>query len=347
MSVVAVVPREARRRLAATVALLTIAAAASVAVPILWDSPYWISVGANIATFAVFGISYNILLGSAGIFSFGHALFFGVSGYVLANLMLRTNLDFMLGAALAIAATAFLAASVGVFTARLSGISLSIVTLAVAEAFFTAAGQDVGGLTQGEDGLYLERIPEFLNINLHADNVYWLSLGVLAVVLVIVAFLRRSPMGKNWQGMRENRLRAEALGVNVRAQQVAVMTVAGAIAGAAGVLNVLYVQAAAPDSLHLNVTVQAILITIIGGPGSFWGPIAGAIFVRGSAPLLDEFGQTSFVLNLSDIPQRALTSHPLILGVIYVILVMFLPGGIASIRQAIRSRRRVVLGRTE
>jgi branched-chain amino acid transport system permease protein len=333
------VPRADRGRLAALAAVVALGAAASIAVPFLWDSPYWISVGANIATFAIFGISYNILLGSAGVFSFGHALFFGLSGYVIANLMLRTDLNFFVGAAIAIAATALLSALVGVLTARLSGISLSIVTLAVAEAFYMGAGQDIGGLTRGEDGLYLERIPEFLNINLHADNVYWLALGVLALVLVVTALLRRSPLGRNWRAMRENRLRAEALGINVRAQQVAVLTVAGAIAGAAGILNALYVQAAAPDNLHLNITVQAILITIIGGPGSFWGPIAGAIFVRGSAPLLDEFGQT-FVSSFSDVPQRALTSHPLILGVIYVVLVMFLPGGIASIGQVIRSRRR-------
>lgn len=184
------VPRADRGRLAALAAVVALGAAASIAVPFLWDSPYWISVGANIATFAIFGISYNILLGSAGVFSFGHALFFGLSGYVIANLMLRTDLNFFVGATFAIAATALLSALVGVLTARLSGITLSIVTLAVAEAFFMGAGQDIGGLTRGEDGLYLERIPEFLNINLHADNVYWLALGVLALVLVVTALLR-------------------------------------------------------------------------------------------------------------------------------------------------------------
>lgn len=308
-----------------------------VIVPSTSLSSYWVLVAASVCVFVVYALSYNLLLGQVGLFSLAHAMFFGVGAYFIANIVSDGG-SWFLGAVLGVLGTALLALLVGAATLRVPGIYFSIVTVAIAQAVYTAATRNVFGLTGGENGIYLDSLPDWLNVNVEPETVYWVTLGVALVVLVGIWHLRRSPMGQNWEAIRENPIRAEALGLDVRAHRLMAFTMAGALAGLAGVLNAITLQIAAPDQLALTVMVQVLLAVVIGGPGTFLGPVLGAIFVSLSGPLLDQLERASWVEDLPSTLERAITSQNLVLGIIYIILVLFLPGGFATLR--LRRRRR-------
>jgi branched-chain amino acid transport system permease protein len=304
---------------------------------------YWVTVAADVCIFAILGLSYNLLLGQIGLFSFGHALFFGASAYILGNLT-TGGMGLLPGAILAVGGNIGLAIIIGLLTIRVSGIYFAIVTLAFAQAAYTAAERDVLGLTGGENGKPIDGLPRELNINVFPENLYWLAFAMLVLSVLVVWGIRRSMMGRVWDGIRESPLRAQSLGIAIPSQRIVAFAVAGGLAGVAGVLNAMSLQYATPNELALDITVQALLITIIGGPGTLLGPLLGAVFVRVSAPLIDQWGRTDFVQGLSEVPQRALTSHALMLGIVYIALVLFLPGGLASLGERFRRTRNTLRG---
>ena len=320
------------RRVAVVLAALFVAAA----VP-FWFSPYWVTVGIDVCVFAILGVSYNLLLGRIGLFSLGHALLFGVAAYVVANVTTRSGLALLPAAVLAVLASSVVAAVTGLVAAGARGIYFAMMTLAFAQVGFVLAETDAAGLSGGEDGLTVSGIPELFNVNVRQDGLYWLALATLVAVLAVVAVLRNSAAGHLWNAVRENEVRAAALGVDVRRQRVIAYAVAGAMAGVAGVVFALSIQTVTPSTMSVSVTVQALLITVIGGTGTFWGPVLGALFVRTSAPLLDELAGTRWVQDLADPVERAVTSQALILGVVYILFVLFLPGGLVALGRRSRA----------
>jgi len=309
--------------------LLALAALVALFLPYM-TTPFWLNVAIDICAFAVLGISYNILLGRAGIFSFGHALFFGGGAYGVAAFTTDSGLPLVVAALGGVVVATVLAVLVGMVAARVRGIYFGMLTLAVAQVGFTIADRDIGGITGGENGLAVSGIPELLNSNVRQDMLYWLSFGVLAAVLILVAIMYRSAAGRFWEGMRENEVRMQATGVDVARHRLIVFTVAGALAGVAGVLHALSVQTVTPSDTNVPITMQALLITVIGGSGSFWGPVLGATFVRMMPPLLDELAANPSVQELPDRLERAVTSQFLILGIIYILFVVYLPGGFTA-----------------
>ena len=252
---------------AAVAGALVIAAA----IP-FWFSSYWVTVGIDVCVFAILGVSYNLLLGRIGLFSLGHALLFGVAGYMVANLTARSGLSLLPAAVLGVVASAAVAAVTGLVAAGVRGIYFAMMTLAFAQVGFVLAETDAAGFSGGEDGLAVAGIPELININVRQDALYWLALGTLVLVLVVVAVIWTSSAGRLWNAVRENDVRAAALGIDVRRQRVVAYSVAGALAGVAGVLFALSVQTVTPSTMSVGITVQALLITVIGGTGTFWGP---------------------------------------------------------------------------
>jgi branched-chain amino acid transport system permease protein len=322
-----------RPGVAGVVGALVIAAA----VP-FWFSPYWVTVGIDVCVFAILGVSYNLLLGRIGLFSLGHALLFGLAAYMVANLTARSGLSLLPAAVVGVIASAAVAALTGLVASGARGIYFAMMTLAFAQVGFVLAETDAAGFSGGEDGLPISGVPELININVRQDALYWLALGTLVLVLVLVAVIRASSAGRLWNAVRENDVRAAALGIDVRRQRVAAYSVAGALAGVAGVLFALSIQTVTPNTLSVSVTVQALLITVIGGTGTFWGPVVGALFVRTSSPLLDELAGTGFVQGLSAPLERAVTSQPLILGTLYILFVLYLPAGVVGAAARVRGR---------
>jgi branched-chain amino acid transport system permease protein len=305
------------------------ALALAAAVP-FWFSPFWVTVGIDVCVFAILGASYNLLLGRIGLFSLGHALLFGVAAYVVANLTARSGVSLLPAAVVGVVASTALAAVTGLVAAGARGIYFAMMTLAFAQVGFVLAETDAAGFSGGEDGLAMSGIPELININVRQDALYWLALAALVLVLAAVAMIRTSAAGRIWNAVRENDVRAAALGIDVRRQRVIAYSVAGAMAGVAGVIFALSVQTVTPSTVSVSVTVQALLITVIGGTGTFWGPVVGALFVRTSAPLLDELAETGFVQDMSAPLERAVTSHALILGTLYILFVLFFPAGVVG-----------------
>src|SRR4051812_2206318 len=168
--------------------LLAVAATVALFLPYM-TTPFWLNVAIDICAFAIFGISYNILLGRAGIFSFGHALFFGAGAYAAAILTTRSGMPLALAAVLAVVISTILAIAVGLVAARVRGIYFGMLTLAVAQVGFTIADRNIGGMTGGENGAKVSSIPEILNSNVRQDILYWTALGVLVAVLILVWFM--------------------------------------------------------------------------------------------------------------------------------------------------------------
>jgi branched-chain amino acid transport system permease protein len=316
-----------------------LAAAIVAALVPFWFSPYWVTVGIDVCAFAILGASYNLLLGRIGLFSLGHALLFGLAAYVVANLTTRSGLSLLPAAVLAVLASTVVAAVTGLVASGARGIYFAMMTLAFAQVGFVLAETDTAGLSGGEDGLSVSGIPELININVRQDVLYWLALATLAAMLALLAVVRSSAAGRLWNAIRENEVRASSLGIDVRRQRVIAYAVAGAIAGVAGVVFALSIQTVTPSTMSVSVTVQALLITVIGGTGTFWGPVVGALFARTSAPLLDQLADTQAVQGLSDPLERALTSQPLILGTVYILFVLFLPAGIVGAVDRLRATR--------
>nr|WP_277603948.1 branched-chain amino acid ABC transporter permease [Agrococcus sp. ARC_14] len=314
--------------------------------PLWLANEYWVLVAADICIFAIFGMSYNVLLGQMGLFSLGQALFFGFASYTVANLT-KLGVDIVTAILLAIAMTAAVGFVLGLMTSHIRGIFFGIVTLAIAQAAFTAAGTDILGLTGGENGLRVTGLPDALNVNFGSTGFYMLTAVLMLVVLGIMTVLKRAPIGSLWAGIRDNRVRAQSLGVNIAGQKLVALTVSGAIAGLAGALNAVLLQIASPEQLGLHIQVQVLLIVIIGGPGTLLGPILGAFLVRLSGPMLDQLDRQAWVHELPTYLERAVTSHDLVLGIVYILLVLFVPGGLISLVRRRRSRVKPVAGLDE
>jgi len=282
-------------------------------------TPFYTELVTKIMIMAIFALSLDLLVGYTGLVSFGHAAFFGIGAYTLALLAPKgvpANLWLTLPAAIAAAGVAALA--VGVFVLRTRGIYFIMVTLAFAQMFyFVFHDTKFGG---GSDGRYVnfkptasigEFLPFDLGIPVHA---YYMVLGFLALTFVFLRLLLRSPFGRALQGIRANEQRMRSLGFPVFAYKLASFGIAGALAGLAGYLSAAQDGFVSPEILSWHQSGNVLLMVILGGVGTPYGPIAGA-----------------FVLVSMEEVLSSLTNHwQLWLGAAIVLLVLFLPGGLGN-----------------
>jgi len=278
---------------------------------------------------AIFALSLDLLVGYTGLVSFGHAAFYGIGAYTLGLLAPKyeaANLWLTLPAAVGAAGIAALA--VGVFVVRVKGIYFIMVTLAFAQMFYFVFHDTKFG--RGSDGISMNFKPVAtiggttpFDLG-NAAHVYYF---VLVLMLAVFAFLRtvlRSPFGRALMGIRSNEHRMRSLGFPVYRYKLASFTLAGALAGLAGYLSALQFGFVNPELLSWHQSGNVLLMLIMGGLGSLYGAVIGAFaFVA-----MEEIFQS-------------LTRHwQLLLGGAIVLIVIFLPGGIASV--AGRFRRTLV-----
>jgi branched-chain amino acid transport system permease protein len=278
---------------------------------------------------AIFALSLDLLVGYTGLVSFGHAAFYGIGAYTLGLLAPKyeaASLWLTLPAAVLAAGVAALA--VGVFVVRVKGIYFIMVTLAFAQMFYFVFHDTKFG--RGSDGISMNFKPVAAIGGVtpfdlgNAAHVYYL---VLVLLLAVFGFLRvvlRSPFGRALMGIRSNEHRMRSLGFPVYRYKLASFTLAGALAGLAGYLSALQFGFVNPELLSWHQSGNVLLMLILGGLGSLYGAVIGAF---------------AFVA-LQEIFQ-SLTKHwQLLLGGSIVLLVIFLPGGLASI--AGRFRRTLI-----
>jgi branched-chain amino acid transport system permease protein len=281
----------------------------------------------EVLVYALFAVSFNLLFGFAGLLPFGHAACFGVGAYTAA-LIFKNFPAFPLLPTLLVAllASFAVAAIIGLFCVRLKASYFALISLSF-QMFILAIAMKWRTLTYGDDGLTVSR-PDlslaFLGtISLrNIDNLYYFTL-ILVVLGVAACYLfLKTPLGNALICTRERDVRASFLGYNVFLTRYAAFIVAGVVAGLAGSLFVLYQEFLATSVLNVNTSMSAVFMTVIGGAGTFFGPVLGAAF---------------YILFQDWV--SSLTKHWWILmGIIFVIIVMYLKGGIISLLPTERIR---------
>jgi branched-chain amino acid transport system permease protein len=281
---------------------------------------------AMIITLAAQG--WNILGGYGGQFSFGHAVFFGTGAYAMALLQVRFGINPWLALPLAMALGAAVGFAIGhlSFRARLRGSYFALVTLAFAEVFRISA--NAWGFTGGAAGVLVPlRIgPEHMQF---ADKrlSYWMALSFVAATLVLTLAMSRSRFGAQLVAVRENEEAARALGVDALAVKLKAITLSGAITASAGCLytqKFLYLDANLAYGPWISV--EALLAPIIGGVGTVFGPLVGAVVLLG----LGEVTKTAFAnLTGGAIPGVDLV----VFGVLLILCVAYAPRGVLGLVQ--------------
>lgn len=281
-----------------------------------WPPTHYMQRGTDVFVWAVFALSYDLLIGFTGIVSFGHSLFLAVGAYSVAIVVMKLGLSPAVAILVAIAASALISVLVGSLSLRLKGHYFAMITLAFAEVGHVLALK-MSHWTGGEDGLSV-RVPLWLASRV---NGYFLGLLFLTAMFLIVRRITQSPTGRVLAAIRENENRASALGYNVTAYKVGAMTISGVVAGLAGVAMATIDTRFAIASLSTaGPTIEVLLMTVVGGVGTLTGPIVGAATVR-----LLSYALPSLT-SISPIFQR----WPLFLGLVYIGTVMFLPYGIVG-----------------
>ncbi len=242
----------------------------------------------EIAIVALFAVSLDLVLGYAGIVSLGHAAFFGFGAYAAALFAKDVMPDPLVGLVVAIGASALLGLVTSVLILRGSDLTRLMVTLGVASILYELANK-LDWLTGGADGLQgvvmgpltvpFSSLAGF-DFDLPGRVAYAYTLVVLALVLLVARRLVHSPFGASLQALRDNRLRAASIGLSVPLRLVAVYTIAGGVAGAAGALLAQTSGFASLDVFDFHRSAEVLLVLVIGGTGYLYGGIFGAIVFK-------------------------------------------------------------------
>ena len=307
---------------AAVAAALVLAAL----MPFVLPSQAWIGFAVNAALIGVLAIAWNVTGGFAGQMSFGHAALYGTGAYAAAMLQIRLGLNPYLAALLGVGAAAAIGAAIGalVFRYGLRGSYFALVTLAFAEVLrILASSFEVTG---GGQGLTLPFRPGLATFQF-ADRygAYAFVLALCIVALAISAAVKNSRLGSNMVAVRENEEAASAIGIDAFRVKVVAMTISGAIAGAAGVAYLqtqLFVDA--PIAFGPQISVEALLGPVIGGPGTLLGPLIGTFVIHAVGELAKSLIGGAPGLNL------------IVYGLVLLAMLRLLPGGIMG---AVGSRR--------
>ncbi|MCK6449868.1 MAG: branched-chain amino acid ABC transporter permease [Alphaproteobacteria bacterium] len=286
----------------------------------LWGDTFYIRFIARIMIFALFAMSLDLLVGYAGLVSLGHAAFFGLAVYVVAGLVNKagvTSAFVLLPAALGAAAIA--AAAIGWISIRTTGVYFIMITLALAQmVYYFFHDQKEWG---GTDGMNIDSKPTVMLGDLKLfdfyDRVqfYYLALGCLVAAFVLLTVILRSPFGHTLVGIRANEGRMRALGYDVQRYKLIAFVIAGTLAGLAGFLEAARATFATPAHLGWHESGHVLMIVILGGMGTLFGPILGAFVML----LMEDYFAT--------LTERWL----LIMGVFVILVVMLLPDGIAGV----------------
>ena len=296
-------------------------------------SRFYTFLATDIAILALFAVSLNLLLGTTGLVSFGHAAYFGIGAYTCAILMKTYGVPFALALAAAAVNAAFWAALFGPFCVRSTKIYFSMLTLAFAQIVWAVCFK-WNSVTGGEQGFSNIPYPDLdwmaafplLGALRTSDKYYLLVLLLTAIAFAAIWRVTGSPFGRVLTAIRENPERAEFIGVNVRRYQLAAFVMAGAFAGFAGALFGIFNRGVFPDFAYWAKSAEVLIMAILGGMGHFWGPAVGAA-----------------VLILLNQQITAYTNYwPFILGAILIVLLFVFPGGIVGALHAglARVRRR-------
>jgi branched-chain amino acid transport system permease protein len=244
----------------------------------------------KVMCFALFACAYNLLLGHTGIVSFGHAAFFGTAAYVTGYAMRELGLPPEIGIAAGVIGSAALGAAIGVLAIRRQGIYLAMITLALAQLVYFVFLQ--AEFTGAEDGM--QQIPRgvlFGLINLGSDfNLFYVVMAFVGAGLWLVYRIVNSPFGEVLRAIREHEPRARSLGYAIEKYKILAFALSAGLSGLAGSLKCIVFQLAALTDAHWHMSGEVILMTLLGGMSTVFGPAIGAILVSALHHYFDALG---------------------------------------------------------
>ena len=289
---------------------------------------------------AAAALTYHLLLGVAGMLSFGHALYFGAGVYGLAIILDRTGLPLLPAMALTLVVVIVLANLTGAVALRVTGIPFAMVTLAFAQAGSVMVRRNPDGATGGEEGLSLatQHIPSFLVGVANTRNLYWLALAALVTVFLVTAWIQRSRAGHVAAAVRENEMRVRVLGLQPYLAKLLIFVVAGTLAGVVGMTYLLLQSGAVPRAVSSDFTITLLVMVVLGGVGSRWGAVLGGVVYTLLDQRLTALANSEAIAGLPRILQIPLSEPLFILGTLFILVVLFLPGGLAGAAARLRNR---------
>jgi branched-chain amino acid transport system permease protein len=292
--------------------------------PVFVRDPYILNVLIISLIFAVLAASWNLICGYAGIFTFGHQAFFGVGGYVSALLAMKAGISPWVGLLLGGIVAAFLSFLIGLPCLRLRAAPyIAIMTLAFSEIARITC-MNLVDLTRGELGLW--GIPNFPDIHLPVLGVisfaggvripyYYLILIIFVITMIMIQLFMHSHVGLAFRSVRDSQEAAESLGINVTYYKLLAFVVSAFFAGVAGSFYAHYILILTPTSVFpVSLMIEILAITLIGGIGTFMGPVIGAFLLTVGLEYLRFMGEYRFITY----------------GILLVLVIMFMPQGLGK-----------------
>ena len=277
----------------------------------------------NVLCFALFACAFNLLIGYVGLLSFGHAMFFGFAAYVSGYAVKGWGWDPLLGILVGTVVAAAMGLVAGAIAIRRQGIYFAMVTLALSQMVFFFCLQ--AKFTGGEDGIQaIPRRPLLGLIDIRNDFVlYYFVLLVFCAGFLIIYRTIHSPFGQVLKAIRENEARAISLGYAVDQFKLIAFVLSAALAGLAGATKAIVFQLASLTDVTWQMSGEVVLMTLVGGMGTVFGPIVGAAIIVSMQNYLSGFGEWVLVIQ----------------GVIFVTMVLLFRRGIVGEMIALANRR--------
>jgi len=270
----------------------------------------------NILIFGLFALGFNLVYGYTGVLSFGHAAFFGVGAYGAGIAIVHFGLPWYAAIAIGVVASGLTAMVMGALAIRTRGIYFAMVTLALAQCVYYIVYQ-MKGWSGGEDGLIGVSVKRVeigpLSIDLLDPlQKYFFMLAFVALAIFVFSRILASSFGAVLEAVRENEDRARACGYDVRLTKWMAFVISGLFCGLAGALDAIHLSVVPIEILHYHMSGQVVMMALLGGMGTFFGPFAGAMIY----------------LLLEDVVTSMTTHWQLVLGMVFIACVLFFPRGI-------------------
>jgi branched-chain amino acid transport system permease protein len=289
-------------------------------------SAYYLNLLTWILIFALFAAALDLALGYGGLVSFGHAGFFGLGAYAAALTLRHLSTSFWLSLVVGIAAAAAFAGVVGWFAVQSRGVYLAMLTFAFAQLLYEIAVKWVS-VTGGSDGLPGLGRPR-LDLAIVALDLgdkrqfYWVALALVAAGYAVARRIVSSPFGRALCALRENEARAAAIGIDVDRHRRLALVMSGGLSGLAGVLFAIHQNFVSPELLFFALSGEVVIITVLGGIGTLYGSLVGAVIAVGLKELLSTWTDNWLV----------------VLGALYVLCVMVFPQGLTRVLEGRHAR---------
>lgn len=291
-----------------------------IAVPFVF-SLFYLNLLAEILILAIFALSLNVLVGYTGLVSLGHAAFFGIGAYASALLAKEWSPQFLLIILASVLIAAAAAAVIGLFCVKTSGFYFLMLTLAFSQMIYSFVHQSTT-ITGGSNGL--SGLPSPLLGSVDLSNpvfLYYAILLVFVIVYIVLSLIVQSPFGHVLIGIRENEMRMKAMGYNTALYKYIAFMIAGAIGGVSGALYANFNGFVSPNDVYWTMSGSVLIMVLIGGAGTMIGPVLGA----------------AFIVVLETIVSSYTTVWTMIIGIIFILFVVFMPKGLVGFAHMVQT----------